>query len=73
MSNCLYSSDGNVLLELINFELTDDYKISHNHCHNQLENSCIKTGSGKYRVENWEYEISIGDVFIFNNIEKHFI
>ena len=39
--------------------------------HNTLEISVIKSGKGVYHVDGKLFEFSEGDVFLFNNVEKH--
>ncbi|NLK21926.1 MAG: AraC family transcriptional regulator [Epulopiscium sp.] len=67
----LYSSEGKFMLELYNYHLKPPYDGAKGHSHHYLELSCIKSGGGLYYVEDKVYKIEKGDVFIFNNTERH--
>lgn len=41
------------------------------HWHDCLEISYVKTGRGRYYIEDKIYEIGPGDIMVFNNIEPH--
>ncbi len=41
------------------------------HSHDLLEINHVKEGSGYYLIEEKEYEIHPGDIFIINNQERH--
>ena len=41
------------------------------HSHDLLEINYVKEGSGYYLIEEKEYEIHSGDIFIINNQERH--
>lgn len=59
-------------LSLDNYELAfrkPDIQLIHSH--QWLEISIVKSGNGVYHVEDRFYEMHRGDVFLFNNIEKH--
>lgn len=66
--------DGNerYLLQMTNYCLSPSY-IEKAHSHHYLEISFIKDGSGKYYIDDKVYDVKKGDIFIFNNIEKHLI
>jgi AraC-like DNA-binding protein len=70
-SSTLYSAEGSFMLELQNYYLKQPYYKTQGHRHHYLELSCVKGGRGKYYVDNAVYEVEEGDVFVFNNIEKH--
>jgi hypothetical protein len=65
--------NGSYILTLNNYFLdsTNDKMIRHKH--HKLEISYVKTGKGMYTVDNKTYCFSAGDIFIFSNIETHFI
>lgn len=65
--------DGKSLMSFTNYHLEPDYATTKTYSHYALEISYIKSGSGKYLVDNRIYEIHEGDIFIFNNIEPHVI
>lgn len=43
------------------------------HWHDCLEISYVKTGKGKYYIEDKEFEMNPGDIIILNNIEPHYL
>lgn len=43
------------------------------HWHDCLEISYVKTGKGKYYIDDKEFEMNPGDIIIFNNIEPHYL
>lgn len=43
------------------------------HWHECLEVSYVKSGTGRYYIEDKVYEMSPGDVIILNNIEPHYL
>ena len=65
--------DGLCYVSLKNYYLTSEFSKNGFSFHNELEISLIKSGSGIYTVEEKEYDIQKGDIFIFNNIESHYI
>ncbi|MFU0799823.1 MAG: AraC family transcriptional regulator [Xylanivirga thermophila] len=66
--------DGKYLLTLDNNYLRPPRSAkAYLHCHPWLEISLVKTGTGEYIVDDKVYDIREGDIFLFNNIEKHAI
>ena len=59
------------LLKLRNHRIHPGVSAAGSHFHYFLEISCVKKGRGVYRVENKTFDIREGDVFLFNNIERH--
>lgn len=59
------------LLDLMNFIIAPYYNPSIGHTHPRLEMSVVKVGRGIYNVEDTMYPMQPGDVFLFNNIERH--
>ena len=41
------------------------------HCHDRLEINYVESGTGRYLIENQEFEMHPGDIFIINNLEYH--
>lgn len=60
------------LLSLHTSCLGDDYHVDP-HSHRRLEISCVKSGAGRYIVEDRSYDLCPYDVFLFNNTERHCI
>lgn len=87
MENKVYDMMGNVYYNLIRDEVAveNEFYLDFNasmikgprpinkviHSHPRLELSVVKSGSGKYCIEDKVYDIEPGDVFIINNIEPH--
>ncbi|HEY5582973.1 MAG TPA: AraC family transcriptional regulator [Ruminiclostridium sp.] len=65
--------EGTYLLQFTNYHLNQSDATHKFNYHNELELSYVKSGSGIYTVDNKEYDICKGDIFIFNNIESHTI
>jgi AraC-like DNA-binding protein/mannose-6-phosphate isomerase-like protein (cupin superfamily) len=66
----IIDANGRFLLNMENHNLETSYSGSA-HCHHQLEISYIKEGRGKYHIDDKIYDVEQGDVFLFNNIERH--
>lgn len=43
------------------------------HWHECLEISYVKTGTGRYYIEDRTYEMASGDIIILNNVEPHYL
>lgn len=65
--------DGRYFLSLTNYKLNNENISKRFSSHHDLELSFIKTGDGTYIADGRKYDIRSGDIFIFNNIEPHFI
>lgn len=68
--NQILDTQGRFLLTMENFRLTPSY-LGQMHSHHYLEISYIKEGRGKYHIDDKIFDVEQGDIFIFNNIEKH--
>lgn len=66
----LRDTNGTVLLSMGNHRLHGPFTAVM-HTHERLEISCVPYGSAQYRVEDRTYDVLTGDVFLFNNTEKH--
>ncbi len=69
----LYTIDMNdkTLIECENYYLDYNFDETSGHIHNQMEISFIKDGQGEYLVDGNIISVEKGDIFIFNNIERH--
>ncbi|MCX8132233.1 MAG: AraC family transcriptional regulator [Clostridia bacterium] len=70
MNHTILDANGRFLLSMENYCLTPSYR-GNIHSHHYLEISYIKEGKGKYQIDDKVYDIKQGDIFLFNNIEKH--
>lgn len=66
----ILDANGRFLLNMETHNLETAY-LGTAHCHHYLEISYIKDGRGKYYIDDKVYDVKQGDVFLFNNIEKH--
>lgn len=66
----ILDANGRFLLNMENHDLETSY-IGSTHCHHHLEISYVKAGKGKYHIDDKIYDVNKGDIFLFNNIEKH--
>jgi AraC-like DNA-binding protein/mannose-6-phosphate isomerase-like protein (cupin superfamily) len=65
--------DGRHQLSFDNFHIPPRTAYTKRHCPHYLEISYIKSGRGVYLVEDREYSIETGDMFIFSNMDHHVI
>lgn len=68
-----YCVNGTSMFILNNDVLEPGQRKFISHTHGNLEINLIKSGSGEYTVHGKTYEIKQGDIFLFNNIEPHWI
>ncbi|WBW97860.1 AraC family transcriptional regulator [Oceanirhabdus sp. W0125-5] len=59
------------LIECENYYLDCDFDETSGHIHNEMEISLIKDGHGEYVVDGKIIPVDKGDIFIFNNIQRH--
>ena len=70
-SESIIKLNNRFLINFNNYLLDSSYNQIEGHSHHLLEISYVKKGTGKYHIDNTIYDISQGDIFIINNIEKH--
>lgn len=58
-------------IEFFSYEFTSDHASDQIHFHSTIEIAYIKEGHGVYRVDNENYNINPGDIFVFNSMQQH--
>ncbi len=66
----IFDHSGKCLLWMKQFHLSGPLSNSM-HIHHELEMSCVLSGNGSYHVENRDYDMQPGDVFLLPNTDYH--